>query len=37
VLTTLNDFELVEKGKKEVLIALPAFSIRGIGADLAGP
>ena len=30
----LNDFELVEKGKKEVLIALPAFSIKGIGADL---
>ena len=32
--TTLNGFELVEKGKKEVLIALPTFSIRGIGADL---
>jgi outer membrane protein OmpA-like peptidoglycan-associated protein len=31
---TLNDFELVEKGKKEVLVALPAFSIKGIGADL---
>ena len=30
----LNDFELVEKGKKEVLIALPAFFIKGIGADL---
>jgi outer membrane protein OmpA-like peptidoglycan-associated protein len=30
----LNDFELVEKGQKEVLIALPAFSIKGIGADL---
>lgn len=30
----LNEFELVEKGKKEVLIALPAFSIMGIGADL---
>ncbi len=32
--TTLNGFELVEKDKKEVLIALPAFSIKGIGADL---
>ncbi len=30
----LNDFELVEKGKKELLILLPAFSIKGIGADL---
>lgn len=32
--TTLSGFELVEKGKKEVLIALPAFSIKGIDADL---
>jgi outer membrane protein OmpA-like peptidoglycan-associated protein len=32
--TTLNGFELVEKGKKEVLIALPAFSIKGIDTDL---
>ena len=30
----LDDFKLVEKGKKEVLIVLPAFSIKGIGADL---
>lgn len=30
----LNDFELVEKGKKEVLIALPRLSVQGIGADL---
>lgn len=30
----LNDFELVEKGKKEVLIALPSLSVQGIGADL---
>ena len=30
----LNKFELVEKGKQEVLIALPAFSVDGIGADL---
>ena len=30
---SLKDFELVEKGKKEVLIALPAISIKGIGAD----
>lgn len=31
---TLDDFTLVEKGKQEVLIALPAFSVDGIGADL---
>jgi hypothetical protein len=30
----LDDFKLVEKGKQDVLIALPAFSIKGIGADL---
>jgi len=30
----LDDFKLVEKGKKEVLIALPALSIKGVGADL---
>ena len=30
----LDDFKLVEKGKEEVLIALPTFSIKGIGADL---
>jgi hypothetical protein len=30
----LEDFRLVEKGKKEVLIALPAFAMEGIGADL---
>ena len=30
----LNDFELVEKGKKEVLIAVPSLSVQGIGTDL---
>ena len=30
----LEDFRLVEKGKKEVLIALPTFTMDGIGADL---
>ena len=30
----LKDFELVEKGKKKVLIALPVFSVKGMGADL---
>lgn len=30
----LKDFELVEKGKKKVLTALPLFSVKGIGADL---
>ncbi|MGD8542263.1 MAG: DUF748 domain-containing protein [Desulfobacteraceae bacterium] len=30
----LEDFRLEEKGKKEVLIALPAFAMEGIGADL---
>jgi hypothetical protein len=30
----LEDFRLVEKGKKEVLIALPTFTRDGIGADL---
>jgi hypothetical protein len=30
----LNDLELVEKGKKEVLIALPSLSVQGISADL---
>jgi hypothetical protein len=30
----LDDFKLVEKGKDEVLIALPTLSIRGIAADL---
>jgi hypothetical protein len=30
----LDAFKLVEKGKQDMLIALPAFSIKGIGADL---
>jgi hypothetical protein len=30
----LDDFKLVEKGKEEVLIALPTLSIQGIAADL---
>jgi outer membrane protein OmpA-like peptidoglycan-associated protein len=30
----LDDFKLAEKGKNEVLIALPAFSIKGIDTDL---
>ncbi len=30
----LEDFKLVEKGQKEVLIALPIFAMEGIGADL---
>ncbi len=30
----IEDFELVEKGKKEVLIALPSLSVQGIVADL---
>ena len=30
----LDNFELVENGKKEVLIALPTFSTKGIHADL---
>ena len=30
----LNDFELVEKGKQDVLIALPALAVKGIGADV---
>jgi outer membrane protein OmpA-like peptidoglycan-associated protein len=30
----LKDFELVEKGKQEVLIALPTLSVKGITADL---
>jgi outer membrane protein OmpA-like peptidoglycan-associated protein len=30
----LEDFRLAEKGKKEVLIALPTFAMEGIGADL---
>jgi len=30
----LKDFELVEKGKDEVLIALPTLSLDGISADL---
>jgi outer membrane protein OmpA-like peptidoglycan-associated protein len=30
----LSDFELVQKGKEEVLIALPTFAVKGIHADL---
>ena len=30
----LDDFELVEKGKQNVLIALPGFAVKGIGADV---
>lgn len=30
----LQDLEFVEKGKGEVLIALPTLSVKGIGADL---
>ena len=30
----LNDLKLVEKGKEEVLIALPTLSLKGMGADL---
>ena len=30
----LNDLELVEKGKQDVLVAIPAFSMRGMTADL---
>jgi outer membrane protein OmpA-like peptidoglycan-associated protein len=30
----LDDFKLVEKGREEVLIAMPAFAVKGIGADL---
>jgi outer membrane protein OmpA-like peptidoglycan-associated protein len=30
----LDDFKLVEKGQNKVLVALPTFSIKGLGADL---
>jgi outer membrane protein OmpA-like peptidoglycan-associated protein len=30
----LNQFKLVEKGKQEVLIALPTLSVQGVAADL---
>ncbi len=30
----LNDFELVEKGQKEVLISIPTAAVQGIGANL---
>jgi outer membrane protein OmpA-like peptidoglycan-associated protein len=30
----LKDFELVEKGRKEVLISIPTAAVQGIGADV---
>jgi outer membrane protein OmpA-like peptidoglycan-associated protein len=30
----LDDFKLAEKGQDDVLIAIPAFSVQGIGVDL---